>query len=111
MTSFQDGSIVLQRPTGAAAAAAAAADLRVGTVALSNVAKYWVLTNLFPGPIPQAVYLNHPPGRVGDVKQEIDLSQQIVPTTMEGMTLIHQSTHSQAQVKYICYLLTVVIFE
>lgn len=57
-----------------------------------------MLTNLFPGPIPQAVYLNHPPGRVGDIKQEIDLSQQVVPTTMEGMTLLHQSTHSQAQV-------------
>ena len=30
-----------------------AAQARVGAVALSNVAKYWVLTNLFPGPIPQ----------------------------------------------------------
>ncbi|KAJ8889602.1 hypothetical protein PR048_009102 [Dryococelus australis] len=39
------------------------ADLRVGTaVALSSVAKYWVLTNLFPGPIPQvSVYGLHPP--------------------------------------------------
>lgn len=38
------------------------ADLRVGTaVALaSSVAKYWVLTNLFPGPLPQvSVYHSH----------------------------------------------------
>lgn len=37
--------------------------MRVGTaVALSSVAKYWVLTNLFPGPIPQvSVYGLHPP--------------------------------------------------
>lgn len=63
-----------------------------------------MLTNLFPGPIPQAVYLNHPPGRVGDIKQEIDLTQQVVPTTMEGMTLLHQSTHSQAQVMLIKFL-------
>ena len=26
------------------------------TMALSSVAKYWVLTNLFPGPIPQVLY-------------------------------------------------------
>jgi hypothetical protein len=47
----------LQRHTGTPA------DLRVGTaVALSSVAKYWVLTNLFPGPIPQvSVYGLHPP--------------------------------------------------
>lgn len=38
------------------------ADLRVGTaVALaSSVAKYWVLTNLFPGPIPQVSVYHHP---------------------------------------------------
>lgn len=37
-------------------------DLRVNTtalnaVALSSVAKYWVLTNLLPGPIPQVYSL------------------------------------------------------
>lgn len=38
------------------------ADLRVGTaVALaSSVAKYWVLTNLFPGPLPQVSVYHHP---------------------------------------------------
>lgn len=37
------------------------ADLRVGTaVALaSSVAKYWVLTNLFPGPLPQVSVYHH----------------------------------------------------
>ena len=28
-------------------------DIRVNAVSLNNVAKYWVLTNLLPGPVPQ----------------------------------------------------------
>lgn len=53
-------------------------DLRVNTtalnaVALSSVAKYWVLTNLLPGPIPQVSVYGIPgsrpdnPGKVGQV--------------------------------------------
>lgn len=43
-----------------------ATDLRVNTaavnVALSSVAKYWVFTNLFPGPIPQVSVYGLPTG-------------------------------------------------
>lgn len=42
-----------------------ATDLRVNSaavnVALSSVAKYWVFTNLFPGPIPQVSVYGLPP--------------------------------------------------
>lgn len=43
-------------------------DLRVNTtalnaVALSSVAKYWVLTNLLPGPIPQVSVYGIPTSR------------------------------------------------
>jgi hypothetical protein len=58
----------LQRHTGTPA------DLRVGTaVALSSVAKYWVLTNLFPGPIPQvSVYgLHHPRVSLFEISQPL----------------------------------------
>lgn len=43
-----------------------ATDLRVNSaavnVALSSVAKYWVFTNLFPGPIPQVSVYGLPTG-------------------------------------------------
>lgn len=43
-----------------------ATDLRVNSaavnVALSSVAKYWVFTNLFPGPIPQVSVYGVPTG-------------------------------------------------
>lgn len=43
-----------------------ATDLRVNTaavnVALSSVAKYWVFTNLFPGPLPQVSVYGLPSG-------------------------------------------------
>jgi hypothetical protein len=64
----------LQRHTGTPT------DLRVGTaVALSSVAKYWVLTNLFPGPIPQvSVYGLHPP-RVGILEICYICSRTVLP--------------------------------
>lgn len=47
-------------------ATTSATDLRVNSaavnVALSSVAKYWVFTNLFPGPIPQVSVYGLPAG-------------------------------------------------
>lgn len=47
-------------------ATTSATDLRVNSaavnVALSSVAKYWVFTNLFPGPIPQVSVYGLPTG-------------------------------------------------
>ena len=72
------------------------ADLRVGTaVALaSSVAKYWVLTNLFPGPIPQVSVYHHPHHRGGAGGGETQ-------TTKDSATLLNQDmsltsgTHQQ----------------
>ncbi|KAG8222513.1 hypothetical protein J437_LFUL004549 [Ladona fulva] len=61
-----------------------ATDLRVGSaMALSNVAKYWVLTNLFPGPVPQVPVYGTPRGvdfllppqatKAGDVRDQQQL--------------------------------------
>ncbi|XP_047529360.1 zinc finger protein 420-like isoform X4 [Vanessa atalanta] len=57
-----------------------ATDLRVNSaavnVALSSVAKYWVFTNLFPGPIPQVSVYGLPTGaRIENGKPVQDLGQ------------------------------------
>nr|CAD7569078.1 unnamed protein product [Timema californicum] len=84
-------------------------DLRVGTaVALSSVAKYWVLTNLFPGPIPQvSVYGLHPPRPCDGSKPQDGLSQHQqhclpalppppgVNMATDTMSLLPQHPHSQ----------------
>lgn len=59
----------------------AATDLRVNTtalnaVALSNVAKYWVLTNLLPGPIPQVSVYGIPTTR-GDTTAKLTQVSEI----------------------------------
>lgn len=55
-----------QQQQGSLPATTSATDLRVNTaavnVALSSVAKYWVFTNLFPGPIPQVSVYGLPTG-------------------------------------------------
>ncbi|XP_047024195.1 zinc finger protein 665-like isoform X6 [Helicoverpa zea] len=61
-------------------ATTSATDLRVNSaavnVALSSVAKYWVFTNLFPGPIPQVSVYGLPAGaRIENGKPVQDLGQ------------------------------------
>nr|CAD7427245.1 unnamed protein product [Timema monikensis] len=98
-----DGEIEEQRHAGTPT------DLRVGTaVALSSVAKYWVLTNLFPGPIPQvSVYGLHPPRPCDGSKPQDGLSQHQqhclpalppppgVNMATDTMSLLPQHPHSQ----------------
>nr|CAD7393905.1 unnamed protein product [Timema cristinae] len=97
------GGILEQRHAGTPT------DLRVGTaVALSSVAKYWVLTNLFPGPIPQvSVYGLHPPRPCDGSKPQDGLSQHQqhclpalppppgVNMATDTMSLLPQHPHSQ----------------
>ncbi|XP_052740165.1 zinc finger protein 271 isoform X2 [Bicyclus anynana] len=56
-----------------------ATDLRVNSaavnVALSSVAKYWVFTNLFPGPLPQVSVYGLPGTRIENGKPVQDLGQ------------------------------------
>ncbi|XP_069358634.1 zinc finger protein 271-like isoform X4 [Maniola hyperantus] len=56
-----------------------ATDLRVNSaavnVALSSVAKYWVFTNLFPGPLPQVSVYGLPSTRIENGKPVQDLGQ------------------------------------
>lgn len=61
-----------QQQQGSIPATTSATDLRVNTaavnVALSSVAKYWVFTNLFPGPIPQVSVYGLPGTRIENGK-------------------------------------------
>jgi KRAB domain-containing zinc finger protein len=81
-------------------------DLRVNTtalnaVALSSVAKYWVLTNLLPGPIPQvSVYGLPGSGRTdnqGKISQEAMLGQHAAAGLLPADPLLLQQ-HSQIPV-------------
>lgn len=71
------------------------ADLRVGTaVALaSSVAKYWVLTNLFPGPLPQ-VSVYHSSHRSGG-GGEASSSKEPASSLNQEMALTSSSHHQQ----------------
>jgi KRAB domain-containing zinc finger protein len=70
------------------------ADLRVGTaVALaSSVAKYWVLTNLFPGPIPQ-VSVYHPHHRAGAGGGETSTTKDSAALLNQDMSLTSGAHH------------------
>uniref|UniRef100_A0A1Y1MHQ9 C2H2-type domain-containing protein n=1 Tax=Photinus pyralis TaxID=7054 RepID=A0A1Y1MHQ9_PHOPY len=77
----ENSEVSTQRPPPATSVPT---DLRVNTtalnaVALSSVAKYWVLTNLLPGPIPQVSVYGLPTSGRGDnqnkITQEAMLSQ------------------------------------
>lgn len=64
-----------QQQTTSLTPTTSATDLRVNSavnVALSSVAKYWVFTNLFPGPIPQVSVYGLPTGaRIENGKPQV----------------------------------------
>ncbi|XP_031354448.1 uncharacterized protein LOC116178928 [Photinus pyralis] len=69
----ENSEVSTQRPPPATSVPT---DLRVNTtalnaVALSSVAKYWVLTNLLPGPIPQVSVYGLPTSGRGDNQNKI----------------------------------------
>lgn len=66
----------------------------LATVALaSSVAKYWVLTNLFPGPIPQVSVYHHPHHRAVEAQATKDSAAQQLNQDMSH----HQTSSSQQQ--------------
>ncbi|XP_047995173.1 zinc finger protein 28-like isoform X9 [Leguminivora glycinivorella] len=74
------GNSEQQQQTANLTPTTSATDLRVNSaavnVALSSVAKYWVFTNLFPGPIPQVSVYGLPTGtRIENGKPVQDLGQ------------------------------------